>query len=169
MLFQANSSVNRIKIAATNGGEPKMIITKPTFDADTETDPDNMRFSTAFNYFKIIAQGTDDITFGSTSVSSGGSTGQPQTVTTTASGKLGVIAFIEVDDGFVVMTRQLPYIVPQQAVTGGITYKYECGYKSSNGTVQFTRTGYNNSSVSLNMPAETIKISWYLLAETVAT
>jgi len=46
MLFQDNNSVNRIKISATNGGTPKMIISKPGINADTATDPNDMLFST---------------------------------------------------------------------------------------------------------------------------
>ena len=51
------SNVIRIYAAAISGSDPKFIISKATYNASTETDPDNLLFSSEYNYTKIIESG----------------------------------------------------------------------------------------------------------------
>mgnify|MGYP001563313465 CR=1 FL=1 len=52
--WKDNSGVIRMWMAVTNAGVPIIRISKATYNASTETNPNNLLFSSAYNYVKVI-------------------------------------------------------------------------------------------------------------------
>ena len=166
MLFLDNSSVNRIKIAATNGGEPKLIITKSGSDADTETNPDNIRFSTTYNYFKIIeSELPTTVNFSYAAAVTTGSIYHDDVTNaytlTNDSIIMGLITFMD----FGGYMRMLP-ITDYTSATQWETYELIHDSGASPYKLRFRRTIYNMSGGNWTPGARTKKFNWFLIAQT---
>ncbi len=175
MLFQDNSSVNRIKIAATNGGSPKLIVTKATYDADTETNPDNMLFSTDYNYFKIVDDGVISTTsFIQENVAANSIVTQNAYDSTTISDLKSIQAILYIATGSTIATP-LNYTEVLLLNSNGIVWlTVDISHIPGNAEasrIKVVRNIYNNSSVAYNnanMDWTGMKVKWALMAETIS-
>ena len=178
ILFKDSSSVNRIKIAATNGGDPKLVITKSGKDADSSDidTPENLLFSTetkvgstvfpTYN-FKIIAKGSTSVTWAAGTVNAGTEVGTPKLLSTVANGNRGALGWILFNDGFKTMFRLCPY---RFFYNDWVFMRYEIGYDPASGTVDIIRMAKNNhSNNNYNIPEETMVVNWYLLGDTMSS
>jgi len=169
MLFQDSSSVNRIKISATNGGTPKMIVSKSGIDADTATDPDDMLFSTDYNSFKINTtdSGSASKTFSAATVSPGSVTTQTAvldaSVGSTYKGVIGWALYGSAPNDWI---RNFPFILH----TNGTSWQFfEVAVSPSNGNIIAVRRIFNSAAAGdYSAPEITMTINWFLLDDTLS-
>lgn len=160
--IQLPASSSRIYV---NGATPIMRISKAGYNAVTETNPDNLIFSSAYNYFKIIDSGKYNYTFNTDTIAGGvmGATIDSVEIGTIAgTNTRGVFGFIVRNTG-----QYIPLLFAQH-----YSYLIESWFLTVDppaagiSSIRFKRVVSNFSASTQSITGITGDIYWYVLAET---
>lgn len=149
---------------------PIVKISKSGYNAATETNPDNLIFSSAYNYFKIIAQGIDYVSITQEATVSPGDYYGDETVVKVVSGvssAMAAIGFMNLGSVGNPEIMMFPFRIRSGSVPHEI--QYSISYRPNTQEVLLNRQVWNYSSTSqiINMTAQ--NVTWYLLGETIGT
>ncbi len=154
---------------------PILRISKAGYNADTETNPNNLLWSSAYNYFKIIDNGNASVTFdafdgvgGHPSPIAAGSVGE-QVVTLShygSSSKLAVFGAALFGSAPNDWLRVMPF----ELYNNADQYQhFEIAYSPSNTSIICARRVFNGATSGTYSPGSiTLTVNWYLLAETLS-
>lgn len=154
---------------------PVFRVSKSGYDASSETNPNNLLFSSAYNYFKIIDSGNASVTFdafdgvgGHPSPIAAGSVGE-QVVTLSnygSSSKLAVFGAALFGSAPNDWLRVMPF----ELYNNADQYQhFEIAYSPSNTSIICARRVFNGATSGTYSPGSiTLTVNWYLLAETLS-
>lgn len=145
---------------------PVFRISKAGYNASTETNPDNLLFSSTYNYFKIVQNGSYSLSLAATNVPAGKTIFQNTDIATISTPKVsGMLAFVKTGDWI----YRLPSSVRVDDADDNAHHfeEWDVGYAGvTNGLVVFHRVINNTDAAAWTSYAWNITVYWFLLAET---
>lgn len=160
--IQLPASSSRIYV---NGATPIMRISKAGYNAVTETNPDNLIFSSAYNYFKIIDSGKYNYTFNADTIAGGIMAATIDNV------EIGTIAGTNTRGVFGFIVRNTGQYIPL-SFAQHYNYLIESWFLAVDppaagiSSIRFKRVVSNFSASTQSFSGITGDIYWYVLAET---
>lgn len=162
------------KILMSSGGYVKIYldsassvirIAKSGYNADTETNPDNLLWSSAFNNFKIIDQGVQSVTIASYNVNAGSYNAEVKVVKSSIglSTARGVIGFASIGGGYGSYRRILPIQVGSGNSESALV---SIAYSPNDDAIVCVSQAWNWGAGTQTVPELTFNLAWYLLGET---
>lgn len=166
--IQLPASSSRIYV---NGATPIMRISKAGYNAVTETNPDNLIFSSAYNYFKIMESGSYAVSWGAEVVPANTSgTASPITVIGTVSSSAKnspIFAFIKLGTWVV----PLPYDLDGYYIGNPLhREKWRVDYAGvDGGSIRLVRQLSNADSSDWTTSAWNFTVYWYIMGQTIGS
>jgi hypothetical protein len=145
---------------------PVIKISKDGYEADSETDPDNLLFSSIYNYLKVVETGYTECAFADPgSLASHGyySEDIEITLTSTTGDARAVMGFTGIAGGYV-------FAMPYEKAGASMLHRemFSILYDDSgSGRLLVRRELYNYDSSAWDPSSATQWVRWYLFAETI--